>query len=216
MKGECMKQGTRTERLTLIGQALDIFRKGVAPAIWSARRHDIYGYLAVQNQRPGDPPWLSERDLSPVRMPRVGHEKPNRRFIEDPRNALKVLKASTPIRVEVLDGRTTWLSYIEALLGIREEWARFDPISRQSLEVALTSAEELLEGARAFLEADEIRRLRRCSSAAAGANGSSAETPRSNKAPLHEFAHGSMLEHKLAREQRSAVWTAERLIGRLR
>lgn len=152
-----MKQGSRSMRATLVGQTLEVFREGIAPVIWQKRRCDIHGYLRVQN---GEPDRLSSSDFNEVGRVGIAGSEPNRRFVNDPQNALKVLWNSTPIREETLDGDPVWLEHISKLWDVRNLWAHLEPISRQRLNEAFESAGQLLRGAEASRQAEQIEALK--------------------------------------------------------
>ena len=146
---------TRQRRRNLVDQTLGIFGDGIAPKIWDKHRRDIQGYLQVQS---GGQNWLSQKDFEGLRPGRTG--KLDRKLVDNPKNALKLLRTSSLIREEVLGSEPDWLEHIQTLLYTLKLRADFEPISRQRLNETFKSAGCILHGAKAFGHAEQIEWLR--------------------------------------------------------
>ncbi len=128
------------EPRTMIDAALGILADALEPAIWEVRRLDLEAYRRVQN---GDNGALTADDFADERR-WASRQKPDRAMLKDPLKALKLLKRSRHIRVELLGANATWVKHLDKLLKARGAWAHYDKLSWRRVDRALDSAEAIL------------------------------------------------------------------------
>lgn len=128
------------EPRTMIDAALGILADALEPAIWEVRRLDLEAYRRVQN---GDNGALTADDFADERR-WASRQKPDRAMLKDPLKALKLLKRSRRIRVELLGANATWVKHLDKLLKARGAWAHYDKLSWRRVDRALDSAEAIL------------------------------------------------------------------------